>query len=207
MTVGGTQGGQVPGPALVSPALCSSRESRLPRAHTWVVKPRRAQAPGSFPGTFSIPSAPELPRLTLGAEAEPVAGSGGAVRGAGLPARCCSAATRAFLCFVPQRQWQFGIHGVRTPGLAAAPCCLEELSASFPPSLLISFPFVSLSLLLFGFETLCDLQGNHGASHPSPVFTVPLFLKPFLEQKLPPGLCSQPRRSCHLVGPAVCPPV
>lgn len=61
------------------------------------------------------------------------------------PAQCCPAATRASLCFVPQRQWQFGINGVRTPGLSAAPCCLEELSASFPSSFFS--PFLSLSFL------------------------------------------------------------
>lgn len=40
--------------------------------------------------------------------------------------------------------------------------------------------------------------------HPSPVFTVPLFLKPFSEQKLPTGLrslCSSPDAVDTLVGP------
>lgn len=170
----------------MSPTSCSSRVA----SPSWAAKPRRAHARGSFPSTFSIPCAPELPRVAPGAQPKPGAGrsspplrAGPAVpRGELLPARCCPAATPASLCFVPQRQWQFGINGVRTAGLAAAPCCLEELSASFfPPLFFSSFLFVSLSLLLsfFGFETLCDLQGNHGASHPSLVFTVPLFLKPF----------------------------
>lgn len=162
MRVGGTQGGQPGGPSLVPLQRVAS--PNLLQAHTWIVKPRRAPTPGSFPGTSSIPSASELPHLALGAKPSPWLGGArrpsrpvrvlGAGRGAGLPARCCPAATLASLCFVPQRQWQFGINGVRTPGLAAAPCCLEELSASFPPPFFSPLPFRFSFSTSFGFETL-----------------------------------------------------
>lgn len=162
MRVGGPREGRSQGqPWCPQPrALPESRVSYLLRAHAWIVKPRRAHAPGSVPGTFSIPSASELPHLALGAKLKPVAGwssppvrggSRGAVRGAGSrlgAARghsgisvLCSAAAVAVWYQRCEDTWARG-----------GPLLLGRAFCFFPPFFFLPFRF-SFSTS-FGFETL-----------------------------------------------------
>lgn len=92
----------------------------------------------------------------------------------------------SLLCFVPQRQQQSGINGVRTPGS-------QRHRAARKSFLLLSSPFFPLPLFLFLYFRIlnsCDLQGNHGASPPLPGVHSALVSEAFSEQKLPIGLCS-----------------
>lgn len=212
-------------------ASCSSGESQPPQppldsramesAHCWGHSPASSPTQQLLHPRSLCLAAPSLLGITpnTGAVSRAVMGRGQALCpapvpvlmalncGAGLPGTVLPRGvcrgpgpSGSLLCFVPQRQWQFGINGVRTPWLAAAWKSFLLLSPLLFVCLSPSFLFLSFLWIL----NSCDLQGNHGASPPPPVFTVPLFLKPFSEQKLPLGLrslCSSPDAVDTLVGP------
>lgn len=157
---------------LCSERVASPRPPLIARpwsAHTVGVIPQHLLPPSS--SSIPIPSALQ-PRLRLGDTPKhkgcdtAVMGRGRALcpapvpvpmalnRGAGLPGTvlprgACRGPgpSGSLLCFVPQRQWQFGINGVRTPWLAAAWKSFLLLS----PFFLFFFPLHFSFSTSFGF--------------------------------------------------------